>query len=778
MVTNSLHLTIYKFHLYLRIKRRFMEPFYRNSITVPTLLLLSFIFLSFFSQIVANENPLPKIYIHKFKIERNIPAALENRLRNGIINSILRNYEGKYNIADDDSIATLLRQAELKQKQNCSDEICMTQIADAIDADILVSGEISGSPRGFKVYLRSQTRDPKLLTYTIKTNFDFEFQEFQIDYYAAEAGRKLIDPKYSMNIAGISLTNPSNIDFPSLKIDPAQGTEINVLDFKSSDSGAQGFIEAATGALEAADLAAKNKQYDKSISIYETVLLTIEDRLSEKSKSEIKGYLKGIRSRITNSFIFIYKGKLDVIDAQLKSANGVPSSSLKTFLDKYREILGDYHSKVKEIYRTKDLEKVIEDRVEKLDIAVLSNIEKEGDSQYSNFDFTSATLSYRFVRAELSSKRPDTQSYKTLKTRIEKKISASEATGRSYLQSKLGGIFQTLEKDYISEGLEIEEKGKRQYIERIKEGLRLGLETLTRSEFATDELIRNYNALRNKAYSYAGKVIFDQGRANELLHEGIDKKFQKQIDTCIKTGADPNSRQNGSGISALERLIENKQILISPDAVRIARNQIPPNSHADSDLFNAVFQRKPDDIIRTVLKGADPNAKDLLDNTPLHKATSYGYPDISALLLMLGAEVNSKNSDGETPLHRAVGQGSIEVSKLLLSVGSDVNAIKNDGETPLYRAVSAPKMAKLLLETGADVNLKNYDGWTPLHKVAESGSGEVAKLLLQAGANVNAKDNVGWTPLDWAVQKNRFENPNIVKILRSAGGQCLVNCVE
>ncbi|TGK11878.1 ankyrin repeat domain-containing protein [Leptospira fletcheri] len=746
----------------------------KNRIFFCSIPLLSFLFLSGIS---AGENTLPKIYIHKFKTEQGVPASFEIRLRNGIINSILRNFEGKYNIADDDSIATLLRQAELKQKQNCSDEICMTQIADAVDADILVSGEISNTSNGFKVYLRSQNRDPKLLTYMIKTNFDFEFREFQVDYYAGEAGRKLVDLHYSMNISSLSSVNPDAVDIPSLKIESAQGSNINVLDFKTSDGGAQGFIEAAAAALEAAELASKNKNYERSISIYENVLSTMEDRLSEKSKTGIKEYMRGIRSRIANAYLIIYKNRLEVIDSQFKSGNAIPSVSLRNFLDKYREIQNEYHSKTKQEYRIRDLEKAMGERVEKFDIAVLNGIEKEGDSFYSKFDFTNATLSYRSVRAELTAKRPDTIAYRNLKSRIEKKISASETTGRSYLQSKLAGIFQSLEKDYVSEGLETEEKAKNKHFDRIKDGLRQGLETLVRSDFSSEDLVRNYNILKHKADLYAGRNLFDQNRADELLQEGIDRKFQKQIDTCIKLGADPNSRGSSSN-SAVERLIENKQILISPDAVKIARKQIQSNNQADTDLFNSVFQRKPDDIIRNVLKGADPNAKDILDNTPLHKATGYGYPDISALLLMLGADVNSKNSDGETPLHRSVGQGSLEVSKLLLSVGSDVNAIKNDGETPIYRAVNAPKMAKLLLETGANVNLKNYDGWTPLHKVAESGSPEVAKLLLQAGANVNAKDNSGWTPLDWAVQKNRFENPNVVKILRSAGGQCLVNCVE
>lgn len=89
---------------------------------------------------------------------------MENRFRNGIINSILRNFEGKYTIVDDDSLSILLKQVETLQKMDCSDEICMKQIADAIDANEVISGTISSQNGIIYVSLRNQIRDSKNLT--------------------------------------------------------------------------------------------------------------------------------------------------------------------------------------------------------------------------------------------------------------------------------------------------------------------------------------------------------------------------------------------------------------------------------------------------------------------------------------------------------------------------------------------------------------------------------------------------------------------------------------
>ncbi len=87
--------------------------------------LLFFHFLLWFPTKVFAQNKHSKIYIHKLTTESNLNSGLVNRFRNGIIKSILRNFEGKYTIVDDDSLSILLKQVETLQKMDCSDEICM-----------------------------------------------------------------------------------------------------------------------------------------------------------------------------------------------------------------------------------------------------------------------------------------------------------------------------------------------------------------------------------------------------------------------------------------------------------------------------------------------------------------------------------------------------------------------------------------------------------------------------------------------------------------------------
>ncbi len=732
-------------------------------------------FFFFGADLFSKENQIPKIYVHNFKLESGVPKSFENRFRNGIINSILRNYEGKFNIADDDSLVALLKQAELQQKQNCNDEICMKQIADAVDADELISGSIFPTQKGYKINLRSQKRDSQALTYTIKTAFDLEFPEYQIDYYSSEAGRKLMDPRYQINFAAAFPGAVNKVEFPSLKIPNSNEGEINVLDFKTEDQGARDFLEAVTPRLTKADQLVKDKQYEKSLPEYKETLAALEDRLSEKSKKEMKDYLSGIRNRISNSYFLIYKEKISYLD--VKALKGGEINTLKSLHDEYSKLLTDYKGKTPEIYRLKEFEKVLEDRTERINIAVLGLQEKEGDRQYSDFDFSGAIQNYRSIRNELN-KQPYTTEYSALRTRIDKKILTSETTGRSYLQSKLSGVYQSLEKSFLSEGLESDPSRKKQYIEKIRDSFRSALEILARSEFVSEDQIKYFNHFRNKTSSQIGENLFDQERADLLLQEAIDKNSKNQVDASVKLGANPNSIHSDSGKTAAERLAENKSILISPDALKILRNSIKTDSRSDSSFFETIRLRNLEEIVRFILRGTDPNTKDYLDNTPLHKAAGFGYYEVSAFLLLIGVDINAKNGDGETPLHRAAIHGFYELAALFLRSGADPNATRNDGMTPLHLVANFPNLTRLLLERGADVNMKNDDGWTPVHKVAESGDPESLKLLIRAGAKVNEKDNIGWTPMDWAVQKNRYEHPNIVKILKTAGAECQVNCVE
>jgi len=72
--------------------------------------------------------------------------------------------------------------------------------------------------------------------------------------------------------------------------------------------------------------------------------------------------------------------------------------------------------------------------------------------------------------------------------------------------------------------------------------------------------------------------------------------------------------------------------------------------------------------------GADVNAKDEWEDTPLHNAASSGHKEIAELLITKGVDVNAKDFLGGTPLHNAANGGHKEIVELLITNGANVNA--------------------------------------------------------------------------------------------------------
>ena len=85
--------------------------------------------------------------------------------------------------------------------------------------------------------------------------------------------------------------------------------------------------------------------------------------------------------------------------------------------------------------------------------------------------------------------------------------------------------------------------------------------------------------------------------------------------------------------------------------------------------------------------GADPNALDKIESTPLHLAAWKGYTDTIKVLLNGGADANAKNKYGWIPLHSASQNGCIDTIDILIIAGADLTA-KIDGRwTPLRIAL-------------------------------------------------------------------------------------------
>ncbi|GAT22156.1 hypothetical protein RIB2604_01501880 [Aspergillus luchuensis] len=208
--------------------------------------------------------------------------------------------------------------------------------------------------------------------------------------------------------------------------------------------------------------------------------------------------------------------------------------------------------------------------------------------------------------------------------------------------------------------------------------------------------------------------------------------------------------------------------------------------------------------------GANVNARDKLENTPLHWAANEGHLHVVQALIEAGADANVEDENGHTPLETAIeGKKSAVVRYLLDSVqyaqeaimrvlgdemmedctNTDIptmifHALKDSGydfssadassEGFLLSATSSEDitLVQLLLADGSDPFQTNGSGETALFIACSQGNIELARLLISAmqaaGGDPFIANGDGMTPL-LQVMEHYQVNLDLLKLLLDSG---------
>ncbi|RYP02732.1 hypothetical protein DL764_005662 [Monosporascus ibericus] len=169
-------------------------------------------------------------------------------------------------------------------------------------------------------------------------------------------------------------------------------------------------------------------------------------------------------------------------------------------------------------------------------------------------------------------------------------------------------------------------------------------------------------------------------------------------------------------------------------------------------------------VRRLVKKGARADSKDKIGGTPVSYALCTGQQDIVHELVK-GAQADSVDEIRRELLLSAAEKGHESIVKRLLESGAAMEVVDSKDRTPLSWAVrnGHETVVKLLVDKGANVEAKDKDGWTPL---SWAGHEAIVKLLVENDVNVNSKDTNGRTPLLRAAERG---HEAIVKLLLGKG---------
>lgn len=251
------------------------------------------------------------------------------------------------------------------------------------------------------------------------------------------------------------------------------------------------------------------------------------------------------------------------------------------------------------------------------------------------------------------------------------------------------------------------------------------------------------------------------------LHEAAVQK-NKHILEVIFSASPPGAAQcrtlkgeTALFLAIVHGLRENATFLLQNGS-----NPDTQNDEQDSPLVAAILNDQYDLATLLLRYNATVDQTGPLNRTALHESAFLGLENFVYLFLESGANPNARDIKQKTPLALAAQNGHFNVVEILLQKGANVKCESESG-TILFEAAASgnPDIISLLLEHGADPNLPLYSGHLPIHRVAYHGHILALEKLIPV-TDLDAVKDSGMSPLHSAAAGS---HAHCVDLLLKAG---------
>ncbi len=471
-----------------------------------------------------------KIYFESLDTSPGIRPEITTKVRNQVSLNILRYFKNKYTFIDDSVVQGLLNQLKKQQSLGCDTEKCYRMIEDNLSPDEKITGIIQSEGNRYTLTL-------KLLDVSrgggVVEQKEVNFTGAQLEYFVEEITRALLDSSYVINKENAPADFlPGKLDLGSLKINSVEGIDIKIIDFKTNDFNAEAIISELREELQNGDSNFQKRNYSRALKTYENILLTIEKSLTPDSRVKIKEYTDGIEKRIENSRTNLNAEKLKEIDERFKQSSGeLSQKNIEGFIKEYDALRNTViSSNQKSVLLIS-----IDERTKKLEQSLFGLWEREADSLYDNYQFSTAMERYEFLKNKVGgSIRQNSTESKTLIAKIEKKIKVTQDTGTSYYANQIRTYCNLAERENIKINLK-RVKGEDYSTTNIKENIR-----------KAEQIIRNNTLIDNDTLVYYNNVVRTLNKEGDRLGTLLQKQdIGKKV--IIEENGDYSMELNLSG---------------------------------------------------------------------------------------------------------------------------------------------------------------------------------------------------------------------------------------
>jgi hypothetical protein len=458
-----------------------MRPFY----TALFVLLLAACFaIANISTLSSQEKALKKLYISSIQAS-GVPEPLAKKARERIEFALYENFGREYRVLTDEDVKVMFKKAQAIMATGCTAESCQTEIADAVDADEIIYGELTRDGGLLRLTARTLLRDRKTLAITKKSMVVLAFTDKELDHYASEAAKKLINPAYAVRKPPAIVDD--GVSLAAVKIEEVKGLDIAVMRFTSDDATIQTMITYLKGLVEEGDEAFNDKKYDGAIDKYTKVLELVKKKLSADKQARMADFTDGVLKRSETAYSMRYKTKIEEVDKELKKRDYAEEKQLLSLRERYvkleTEIAGLPEKLKGEVMA--EIIKTLSQRYDEMTSTIVLLCEKRGDMLYGDYKFTEALAQYRSGGAyALQVRGPVARSL--FAQRLGKKEKATTETGQSYLLSRVRSLADRAELFNLQERM-------RDAKSELKEARRLI--ALDLSTFVTPDVVVTYNAV-------------------------------------------------------------------------------------------------------------------------------------------------------------------------------------------------------------------------------------------------------------------------------------------